>query len=98
MYKRQVLLELISTVNSALGLSSIIVSHDLGEALSISHHVIVISEGKVVESGTPDQLHNSSSEWVQQFLNGRADGPVPFQLTAPDYANDLASTKVRLDA
>jgi len=93
-----VLLELISTVNSALGLSSIIVSHDLGEALSISHHVIVISEGKVVESGTPDQLHNSSSEWVQQFLNGRADGPVPFQLTAPDYANDLASTKVRLDA
>lgn len=93
-----VLLELISTVNSALGLTSIIVSHDLGEALSISHHVVVISEGKVVESGTPEQLRNSPSEWVQQFLNGRSDGPVPFQLQAPDYAKDLATTQARLNA
>ncbi len=93
-----VLLELISTVNSALGLTSIIVSHDLAEALSISHHVVVISEGKVVEAGTPEQLQNSSSDWVQQFLNGRSDGPVPFQLKAPDYGQDLATTEARLDA
>jgi len=93
-----VLLELISTVNNALDITSIIVSHDLGEALSISDHVVVISEGKVVEAGTPEQLQNSSSEWVQQFLNGRPDGPVPFQLKAPDYANDLAQSEVRLNA
>jgi len=93
-----VLLELIQTVNSALGLTSLIVSHDLGESLSISDHVVVISEGQVIEAGTPAQLQNSESEWVQQFLNGRSDGPVPFQLSAPDYASDLAASKERLDA
>jgi len=93
-----VLLELIHTVNQALGLTSLIVSHDLGESLSISDYVIVISEGKVVETGTPDELQNSDSEWVQQFLNGRPDGPVPFQLAAPDYAEDLKASKERLNA
>lgn len=93
-----VLLELVSTVNKALGLTSLIVSHDLGEALSISDHVVVISEGIVVESGTPEQLQNSSSEWVQQFLNGRPDGPVPFQLSAPNYSSDLAASEERLNA
>lgn len=91
-----VLLDLIRTVNQALGLTSLIVSHDLGEALSISDHVIVISDGKVVESGTPDELHRSESAWVQQFLNGRPDGPVPFQLSAPDFEKDLAAHKERL--
>lgn len=93
-----VLLELVSTVNQALGLTSLIVSHDLDESLSISDHVVVISEGVVVESGSPEQLRNSSSLWVQQFLNGRSDGPVPFQLGAPDYGSDLAASKERLNA
>ena len=93
-----VLLDLVSTVNQALGLTSLIVSHDLSESLSISDHVVVISEGKVVESGPPEQLRNSSSAWVQQFLNGRPDGPVPFQLSAPEYAADLAASVERLDA
>lgn len=93
-----VLLELIHTVNKALGLTSLIVSHDLAESLSISDFVVVISDGKVVESGTPEALRNSSSAWVQQFLNGEPDGPVPFQLEAPDYAADLAASKERLDA
>lgn len=84
-----VLLELISTVNGALGLTSLIVSHDLKESLSISDHVVIISEGKVVEAGTPHALQQSSSEWVQQFLHGKPDGPVPFQLNAPDYTSDL---------
>lgn len=84
-----VLLELISTVNSALGLTSLMVSHDLTEALSISDYAVIISEGVVVEAGTPDQLRGSSSQWVQQFLNGAPDGPVPFQAEAPDYAADL---------
>jgi len=84
-----VLLELIRTVNTALGLTSVIVSHDLEESLSISDYVVIISEGKVVEAGTPASLRESGSPWVQQFLNGSADGPVPFQLAAPDYAEDL---------
>jgi len=84
-----VLIELIRSINEALGLTSIIVSHDLAESLSISDHVVIISEGKVVEQGTPEQLRNSSSKWVQQFLNGMPDGPVPFQYAAPEYAHDL---------
>jgi len=87
-----VLLELIHTVNHALGLTSLMVSHDLAEALSISDHVVIISEGVVVEAGSPEQLRASPSEWTQQFLNGSPDGPVPFQLPAPDYAFELLGT------
>jgi phospholipid/cholesterol/gamma-HCH transport system ATP-binding protein len=65
------------------------VSHDLNEALSISDYAVIISEGAVVEAGTPQQLRASDSAWVQQFLQGSPDGPVPFQATAPDYAEDL---------
>ncbi len=84
-----VLLELVKTVNSALGLTSLIVSHDLQEAMSISDYVVIISDGKVVQSGSPAELTESSSEWVQQFLQGKSDGPVPFQVPAPDYSTDL---------
>jgi len=84
-----VLLELIRTVNTALGLTSLIVSHDLEESFSISDYVVIISEGVVVETGSPDELRKSSSEWVQQFLQGKPDGPVPFQVAAPDYATEL---------
>lgn len=84
-----ILLELIKTVNQALGLTSLMVSHDLLEALSISNYAVIISEGVVVEAGTPDELRASDSEWVQQFLQGKPDGPVPFQAAAPDYEADL---------
>ncbi|MEE9332642.1 MAG: ABC transporter ATP-binding protein [Granulosicoccaceae bacterium] len=84
-----VLLELIKTVNAALNLTSLIVSHDLNEAMSISDYVVIISDGKVVAADSPQALRESESEWVQQFLNGLPDGPVPFQAAAPDYATDL---------
>ena len=76
-------------MNSALGLTSLMVSHDLNEALSISDYAVIISEGVVVEAGAPEQLRNSSSAWVQQFLDGKPDGPVPFQAAAPDYETEL---------
>ncbi len=84
-----VLVELISKMNQALGLTSVIVSHDIKEALSISDHVVIISDGKVVATGSPTRLAASDSPWVRQFLDGAADGPVPFQYAAPDYADDL---------
>ncbi len=87
-----VLVELIATINEALNLTSLIVSHDIGEAMSISDYVVIISDGTVVEAGTPEQLQHSSSDWVQQFLNGKADGPVPFQYPAPDYHDDMLSS------
>ncbi len=84
-----VLVSLIRKLNSALGLSSIVVSHDVAEATEIADHVYLISNGKVVEHGTPEQLNNSTSPWVKQFLKGEPDGPVPFHFEAGDYLDDL---------
>lgn len=88
-----VLVKLIASINDALGLTSVIVSHDIHEAMSISDYVVIISAGKVVEAGSPLQLQHSSSEWVQQFLKGKADGPVPFQYPASPYSDDLLVEK-----
>mgnify|MGYP002700102800 FL=1 len=84
-----VLVQLIRLLNDALGLTSIVVTHDVREACEIADYVYLISAGKVVEHGTPKQLEDSSSEWSQQFMKGKADGPVPFHYAANDYLEDL---------
>lgn len=84
-----ILLELVRTVNRALGLTSLMVSHDLQEAISISDYLVVISAGVVVEAGSPQALKASESAWIQQFLQGKPDGPVPFHAPAPDYESQL---------
>lgn len=84
-----VLLRLIRRLNDALGLTAIVVSHDVKETLGIADYVYVVSEGQVVDHGTPDAIRNSQSAWVQQFVQAQADGPVPFHFDAPDYTQDL---------
>ncbi|HVT36459.1 MAG TPA: ABC transporter ATP-binding protein [Nevskiaceae bacterium] len=84
-----VLAKLIRELNDALGLTSIVVSHDVEEVLSIADYCYVVSNGRVLDRGTPAQIRASESEWVQQFLQGKADGPVPFHYKAPPYARDL---------
>ncbi len=84
-----VLVSLLRNLTDALGLTSVMVSHDVKESLSIADYVYVISEGKVVEHGTPSDLEQSASLWVQQFIQGQSDGPVPFHFPASDYAKDL---------
>jgi phospholipid/cholesterol/gamma-HCH transport system ATP-binding protein len=84
-----VLVHLIKSLNSTLGLTSIIVSHDVQETAAIADYIYVLSEGKIVGQGTPQQLAQSDSEWVQQFMNGDADGPVHFHYPAKDYLSDL---------
>ncbi len=84
-----VIMQLIRRLNDALGLTSIIVSHDVAEVSAISDYLYVISEGRVLDHGPPEALSRSSSQWVQQFLQGRPDGPIPFHYPAPDYAEDL---------
>ena len=86
-----VLVSLLRRLNDALHLTSILVSHDVMETLSIADFAYVISEGKVVESGTPEALSETQSEWVKQFLNGLSDGPVPFHYPADDLYDDLLS-------
>ena len=84
-----VLLKLIRSLNDALGLTSIVVSHDVAETVAISDYVYVLSDGKVVGEGTPEELRNTDSPWVGQFIGGLPDGPVPFHYPAPDYATEL---------
>ena len=84
-----VLVSLISELNSALDICSIVVSHDVPDTLSISDHVHFISAGKIVESGSPETLQNSKSAWTHQFIHGDADGPVPFHYPANPILDDL---------
>jgi len=83
------LVQLIRLLNDALGLTSVIVSHDVQEAAAISDYVYLISGGKVMGQGTPEQLRGTDSEWVRQFMQGLPDGPVPFHYPAPAYVDDL---------
>jgi len=85
-----VLARLIRDLNDALHLTSIIVSHDVHETCEIADYLYILSHGKVVGQGTPEQMLNSDSPWVQQFMLAQSDGPVPFHFPAPDYWDDLA--------
>ncbi|MBI3171811.1 MAG: ABC transporter ATP-binding protein, partial [Hydrocarboniphaga effusa] len=84
-----VLMHLIRGFNDALGLTSIVVSHSVEEALAICDHACVILDGQVLEYGTPQAIKASASDRVQQFLTGAADGPVPFHYPAPPMAVDF---------
>ncbi len=83
------LVQLIRLLNDALGLTSVVVSHDVPETAAISDQIYIISDGQVVGSGGPEDLRDSSSEWVRQFFNALPDGPVPFHYPARSYAEDL---------
>jgi len=84
-----VLVQLIRRLNDAARISSVVVSHDVAETLRIADLVYVISDGKVVESGTPQQLAESGGEWTRQFIQGLPDGPVPFHYAAAALSDDL---------
>ena len=84
-----VIVRLIRQLNDSLGLTSIIVSHDVEEVSSVADQSYLISEGKVVAYGTPKELEQNKSAWVHQFMKGLADGPVPFHYPAPDLAAQL---------
>ncbi|MFV1981896.1 MAG: ABC transporter ATP-binding protein [Thiohalomonadales bacterium] len=84
-----VVVRLIRNLNDALNLTSVIVSHDIEDTKRIADYIYLLSEGKVVAHGTPDTLDNSASEWAQQFLKGKSDGPVPFHYPAQDYKQEL---------
>jgi len=83
------LMTLIRQLNDVLGLTSIVVSHDVDEALSIADRAYVLSEGRIIASGTPAELRASDSAWVRQFLDALPDGPVPFHYPAIDIEDDL---------
>jgi len=84
-----VILRLVRRMNDALGLTSIVVSHDVEEIATVADCSFLLSDGKVVAAGTPDELAQNSSATVRQFMQGMADGPVPFHYPAPDYSDQI---------
>jgi phospholipid/cholesterol/gamma-HCH transport system ATP-binding protein len=81
--------QLIRGLNDALGITSLIVSHDVEETFSIADHVIILANGKVAAQGTPEEVMNSSDPLVDQFVHAKADGPVPFHYPGPTVAQDF---------
>jgi phospholipid/cholesterol/gamma-HCH transport system ATP-binding protein len=84
-----VLVRLIRLLNDALGITSIVVSHDLAETASIADYIYVVGDSQVLGQGTPSELMESDNPRIRQFMKGSADGPVPFHFPAPAYADDL---------
>jgi phospholipid/cholesterol/gamma-HCH transport system ATP-binding protein len=83
------IVRLIRSLNDSLGATSIIVTHDVQEALEVVDYVYFMADGRVIAQGTPDEIRASPEPFVNQFVNGKPDGPVPFHYPAPDYAADL---------
>ena len=86
-----VILRLIRRLNDTLGITSIVVSHDVQEISTVADQVFLLSGGKVVADGTPQELRTNPTEIVKQFIGGQADGPVPFHFPAADYFGELMS-------
>ncbi|MEA3405172.1 MAG: ATP-binding cassette domain-containing protein [Pseudomonadota bacterium] len=90
-----VLVELIRKLNDSLGLTSVVVSHDVDEVLSIADYVCVLSEGRVIAQGSKQELLESDSDYVNQFVKGLPDGPVPFHYSDESYQQAMQNGKVK---
>ncbi len=82
-------LRLIKRNNDVLGVTSVVVSHDVEEISRIADYCYVMSGGKIIGAGTPAELQESDSLLVRQFMSGEADGPVPFHYPAAPYQEEL---------
>ena len=83
------LTQLIKTLNESLDITSVIVTHDVQEALMLADYVYILANGQVLCSGTPDEIRTHTDARVNQFIHGLADGPVAFHYPAVPMADDL---------
>ena len=81
--------QLIRQLNDAMGLTTILVSHDLEATFELADHVIILGPGTIAAQGTPDEVRHSSDPLVHQFVNALPVGPVPFHYPGPDVAQDF---------
>lgn len=84
-----VIVKLVREINDALDITSIVVSHDVHDVVAVADFSYVIADGSVAAAGTPEELRDTSSELVKQFMDGLPDGPVGFHYDAPDYDEQL---------
>jgi phospholipid/cholesterol/gamma-HCH transport system ATP-binding protein len=82
--------QLIRKHNDALGITSVIVTHDIYESLKIVDYIYFVSDGRIVAQGTPAEVRASADPFVRQFIDGEPDGPVPFHYPASDLAKEFA--------
>lgn len=90
-----VIVRLIRSLSDTLGLTSVVVSHDVPEVMSIADYIYIIAEQKIIGHGTPEQIAQQTSPLVQQFVKGEADGPVPFHFKAEPYQEELLGKVVK---
>ncbi len=83
------ILKLIRTLNQTLGITSILVAHELAAVRQVAYRIHLVAAGKIAAAGAPEELSRGDSPWTRQFFAGEADGPVPFHYPAPDYAAEL---------
>jgi phospholipid/cholesterol/gamma-HCH transport system ATP-binding protein len=81
---------LIRQLNDTMGLTSIVVSHDLEETFHIADQVVILANGKIAAQGTPDEVRHSANELVHQFVNALPDGPVKFHYPGPSIEDDFS--------
>jgi phospholipid/cholesterol/gamma-HCH transport system ATP-binding protein len=86
------IVDLIRRLNDALSLTSILVSHDVSETMSIADYLYVIADGKVADSGSPQALEDTDKPWVRQFLQGQSDSEQLLAGREQDYLDDLLET------
>ena len=82
-------LKLIRTLNHTLGLTSVLVAHELEAVKQVADQIFLVANGKVVAAGDPQHIADDGSPWTRQFFIGEMDGPVPFHYPAGDYAQAL---------
>jgi phospholipid/cholesterol/gamma-HCH transport system ATP-binding protein len=81
--------QLIRKLNDALGITSVVVTHDVYESMKIVDYMYFVSAGRIVAQGTPDEMRTTADAFVRQFIDGEADGPVPFHYPAPPFRDEV---------
>lgn len=89
-----VIVKLIKEIGDALGMTSLIVTHDVAEGMSIADKVLLLGGGHVIAAGSALEMRESELEDVRQFIDGKPDGPVAYHYPAPDYVSDLAQSEL----
>ena len=82
--------QLIRKLNDALGITSVVVTHDIYESLKIVDYIYFVADGRIIAQGTPQEVRGSADPYVRQFVDGAPDGPVPFHYPATGLAEDFA--------
>lgn len=84
--------QLIMDLSRKLGVTSIVVTHDMVSAFKIADKIVMLYDGRVIEEGTPEDIRKSDNKFVHQFISGAPDGPIPLRKSTKDFKQDLVGS------